>query len=87
MFTNNYDGSIIVIIAVFRKGILLICAKWPNLQATKMSAAEEFHTSSYLETDDLDFDGKPAGERWAPLGANDPEEEATCYAHQLSDSP
>lgn len=40
---------------------------------------ENYNTS---ETDDLDFyDGKPAGERWAPLGANDLDDESTCYLH------
>lgn len=34
------------------------------------------------ENDEFDFfDGKPSGERWAPLGANDPDEEPTCYLH------
>jgi hypothetical protein len=51
-----------------------------------MSTMEEYQLQSYSEADDLEFDGKPAGERWAPLGANDPEEEATCYSHQLSPS-
>ncbi|XP_059469249.1 RUN domain-containing protein 1 [Neocloeon triangulifer] len=45
---------------------------------------EEFHPPSMSEADDLEIDGKPAGERWAPLGANDPEEEAACYAHHTS---
>jgi hypothetical protein len=32
------------------------------------------------ENEDMDFyDGKPAGERWAPLGANDLDDETTCY--------
>ncbi|PSN47882.1 RUN domain-containing protein 1 [Blattella germanica] len=39
---------------------------------------EEIHNTSEIE--DLDFyDGKPAGERWAPLGANDLDDEPTCY--------
>jgi hypothetical protein len=43
---------------------------------------ENYNTS---ETEDLDFyDGKPAGERWAPLGANDLDDEATCYLHSSS---
>jgi len=43
---------------------------------------ENYNTS---ETDDLDFyDGKPAGERWAPLGANDLDDESTCYLHSSS---
>ncbi|CAB3377120.1 Hypothetical predicted protein [Cloeon dipterum] len=42
---------------------------------------EEFNHQPPSEADDLEIDGKPAGERWAPLGANDPEEEATCYAY------
>jgi hypothetical protein len=32
-----------------------------------------------IEIEDFDFcDGKPAGERWAPLGANDLDEETAC---------
>lgn len=39
---------------------------------------EEVYNASEME--DLDFyDGNPAGERWAPLGANDLDDEATCY--------
>jgi hypothetical protein len=37
------------------------------------------------EMEDLDFyDGNPAGERWAPLGANDLDDEATCYIQHSS---
>lgn len=43
---------------------------------------ENYNTS---ETDDVDFyDGKPAGERWAPLGANDLDDETTCYLQSSS---
>lgn len=39
---------------------------------------EEMNNASELE--DLEFyDGKPAGERWAPLGANDLDDEQTSY--------
>ena len=39
---------------------------------------EEVHNASEIE--DLDFyEGKPAGERWAPLGANDLDDEQTSY--------
>jgi hypothetical protein len=44
---------------------------------------EEVHNASEME--DLDFyDGNPAGERWAPLGANDLDDEATCYIQNNS---
>lgn len=37
------------------------------------------------EIEELDFyDGKPAGERWAPLGANDLDDETTCYIQNNS---
>jgi hypothetical protein len=44
---------------------------------------EDIYNAS--ETEDLDFyDGKPAGERWAPLGANDLDDETTCYLQSSS---
>lgn len=41
---------------------------------------EEIHDT--IETEDFDFyDDKPAGERWAPLGANDLDDETACDIH------
>jgi hypothetical protein len=38
---------------------------------------EEIHNA--IEIEDFDFyDGKPAGERWAPVGANDLDDETAC---------
>lgn len=38
---------------------------------------EEIHNA--IEIEDFDFyDDKPAGERWAPVGANDLDDETAC---------